>query len=358
MKKMTMNINITGEESTNNDFLLIFEKWKQRPNRLIIHDTFTGKEFEDIINTSIKEEYGNLETLTELLPDDDNYVYNQRVLLQITESIFASFVKNNMHSENFLVNDVCFYYKSQNEKESIDKIVLSLMNCIIDYVDDSDHKINVLNIVDNNLDLSPLFFEKSKFSLESLYNHKTIKEVKKIVKEMKSKDKGLTILYGDKGVGKTNLSKYISTKIDRLVVYVPLNTIESSINSSDFKTFLKKYNKCLLIVDDCEFLYNPMYGKHNYFSINVLQLIDSVISDDVNLQILLIFNVDEEDDIDSNLIDSNNLISVLEIEELESEVATELSKELGFNKKFKKNTRLVEVFHNNNKVEKNNLGFN
>ncbi len=353
-----MNINISSEESTNNDFLLIFDKWKQRPNRLIIHDTFTGKEFEEIITSLIKDEYGNLETLTELLPDDDNYIYNQRVLVQIDELIFASFVKHDMYSQNFLVNDLCFYYKTQNEKEVIDKIVQQLMNCIIDYVDDSEHKINVLSLVDNNLEVSPLFFEKSKFSLESLYNHKTIKEVKRTVKELKNKDKGLTILYGDKGVGKTNLSKYISTKVDRLVIYLPLNTIESSINSSDFRTFLKKYNKCLLIVDDCEFLYNPMYGKHNYFSVNVLQLIDSVVSDELDLQILLIFNVDEEDDIDSNLIDSNNLISIFEVEELESEVATELSKELGFNKKFKKNTRLVEVFHNNNKVEKNNLGFN
>jgi len=358
MKKMTMNINISSEESTNNDFLLIFDKWKQRPNRLIIHDTFTGKEFEEIITSLIKDEYGNLETLTELLPDDENYIYNQRVLVQIDELIFASFVKHDMYSQNFLVNDLCFYYKTQNEKEVIDKIVQQLMNCIIDYVDDSEHKINVLSLVDNNLEVSPLFFEKSKFSLESLYNHKTIKEVKRTVKELKNKDKGLTILYGDKGVGKTNLSKYISTKVDRLVIYLPLNTIESSINSSDFRTFLKKYNKCLLIVDDCEFLYNPMYGKHNYFSVNVLQLIDSVVSDELDLQILLIFNVDEEDDIDSNLIDSNNLISIFEVEELESEVATELSKELGFNKKFKKNTRLVEVFHNNNKVEKNNLGFN
>ncbi len=358
MKKMTMNINISSEESTNNDFLLIFDKWKQRPNRLIIHDTFTGKEFEEIITSLIKDEYGNLETLTELLPDDDNYIYNQRVLVQIDELIFASFVKHDMYSQNFLVNDLCFYYKTQNEKEVIDKIVQQLMNCIIDYVDDSEHKINVLSLVDNNLEVSPLFFEKSKFSLESLYNHKTIKEVKRTVKELKNKDKGLTILYGDKGVGKTNLSNYISTKVDRLVIYLPLNTIESSINSSDFRTFLKKYNKCLLIVDDCEFLYNPMYGKHNYFSVNVLQLIDSVVSDELDLQILLIFNVDEEDDIDSNLIDSNNLISIFEVEELESEVATELSKELGFNKKFKKNTRLVEVFHNNNKVEKNNLGFN
>ena len=81
----------------------------------------------------------------------------------IDELIFVNFVKHNMHSENFLVNDVCFYYKSQSEKESVDKILHSLMNCIIDYVDDSEHKINVLNIVENSLDLSPLFFEKSKF---------------------------------------------------------------------------------------------------------------------------------------------------------------------------------------------------
>jgi DNA replication protein DnaC len=351
-----MNINITSEESTNNDFLIIFDKWKERPNRLIIHDTFIGKDFEEVVSKNIQEKCGKDNTLTELLPSGDDYVHNQRVLLQVEEFIFISFVKMNMFTENFLINDLCFYFKSESQKETVNKIINELSICIVDYEDDTIDKINVLESVGGNLELSPLLFEKSTYSLESLYNHKSIKKVKKLIKEIKDTSKGLSIIYGDKGVGKTNLSKYISSKIDRLVIYVPINMVDSSINSSEFRSFLKKYSKCFLIVDDCEFLYNPIYGKNNYFSSNILQLVDSVVSEQLELQVLLIFNVDNEDEIDECLLDSNNLLDVINIEELDSEVATELSKELGFNKKIKNDTRLVDVFKNNLHTEKNNIG--
>jgi hypothetical protein len=82
-------------------------------------------------------------------------------------------------------------------------------------------------------------------------------------------------------------------------------------------------------------------------------LVDGFLSDGLNLHILLIFN-DIEEDIDENILDCNCLIDNIEFDELESDVATDLSKSLGHNKKYKDSKRLVDVVRNvkSDKVEK------
>lgn len=353
---MPLNINVNSEESSNNDFLIVFDAWGQRPNRIIIHDTFIGNDFENLISKLTAKEYRNLTTLTELLPNNDTYTYNQRVLIEVNENIFLSFVKVNLYTENYLIDDLCIYYKSQEQKSELDNFIQEISDCIVDQVESDIEKINTLEIVGSNLELSPIFFQKSDYTIETLYSTKSLKRVKKLIKNIKSLDKGLSIIYGDKGVGKTNLSKYISSKVDRISIYIPINLVESSINNPEFRNFIKKYDRPLLIIDDCEFLYNPIYGKTNYFSSNIIQLVDGFLSDELQLQILLLFNVEDEEDLDDILLDSNSLIDSVEIDYIDAEQSTELSKEIGHNKKYKNSSRLVDVFKNNSDTKKNNIG--
>jgi hypothetical protein len=94
-------------------------------------------------------------------------------------------------------------------------------------------------------------------------------------------------------------------------------------------------------------------SKINPFTNNILQLVDGFLSDNLNLQIILLFNEIEED-LDNDLLDSNSLIDVLEITNLDAEIATDLSKNLGNNKKYKESVRLIEVVQNKkfDKIEK------
>ena len=58
--------------------------------------------------------------------------------------------------------------------------------------------------------------------------------------------------------------------------------------------------------------------------------------------------------LDENLLECNNLLNVIDFELLDSDTATELSKSIGDNKKFKDETKLVDVF--NFKKDKNIKG--
>ena len=89
------------------------------------------------------------------------------------------------------------------------------------------------------------------------------------------------------------------------------------------------------------------------FSNNIMIFVDGFLSDNLNLLVILIFN-DLEEDIDENILDCNSLLDVIEVDDLDSELATELSKNLGYNKKYKDSIRLIDVVQNKkmDKIEK------
>jgi hypothetical protein len=342
---MNMNININEDDSSLNDFLTIFDSIKSRPNRFILHDRFSGKEFSDIIESFYSSELEK-NILTEYIPSDDNYIINEKVFLKIAENIWISYVIVNKQLEDFIINEVCFYYKNILQKDDIEEMVNKITECIVDY-EDNINKLNTLSINNNIIDLEPLLMEEE-FDIENMYSDSVSKNIEKLIKNIKKEKKGLSILTGERGLGKTNICKYIVSKTDRISIFIPNNMIEQTINSPDFKNFLSKFDKALIIIDDCEFLYNPVYGKLSYFSNNILQLVDGLMSDHLNIHFLLVFNTDE-DELDDSLIECNSLIDIINFELLTSDMATELSKSLGINKKYKNNTRLIDVINSKKK---------
>jgi len=344
-----MNININRDDSGINDFLIIFDSMKSRPSRVILHDRFSGKEFNDIIESFISSEILEKNFLTEYIPSDDNYIINEKVLLQIDENIWISYLVMNKQSEDYIINEVCFYYRSVEQQDHIEKMVVQMTECIVDYEDESN-KINTLSMnSDNLIDLEPLLI--SEIDTENMYSDVVIKKIDKLVKVIKKDSKGLSIFIGEKGLGKTNMCKYVASKVDKMSIFIPNNMIEQTVNSPDFKRFLSRFEKTLVIIDDCEFLYNPVFGRMNHFTNSILQLVDGFMSEHLNTHFLLVFNTTEEE-LDENLLDCNNLIDVVEFDMLSSEMATELSKSLGINKKHKNETRLLDVV---NSKKKNNI---
>jgi hypothetical protein len=346
-----MNISINKDDSNINDFLLIFESIGYRPNRIVIHDTFSGSDFDKIMSD---ENAVNQNSVTEFIPNDNDYLVNEKNLVKIDNDIWISYVILNKNSETYIINDVVFFFKKE-EQEKIDNIFNKLSECLVDYGKDHFDKINSLSVNNGVLELEPIFFSPQKY-ISSMYNIETLNRIEKLVKKFKKSNFGLSILYGQRGTGKTYISKYLASKIDRISIYIPTNMIEQSINNPEFKNFIKKYDKCLLIIDNCEFLYNPVYGKMNHFTNSVLEMVDGFLSEHLGVQILLIFNVEDTQDIDSNLIECNNIIDIIDFDYLDQELVNELSKKIGINKKYKENVLLNDVFKKNKTQNKIKIG--
>jgi hypothetical protein len=133
--------------------------------------------------------------------------------------------------------------------------------------------------------------------------------------------------------------------------------IEHTINNPEFRKFIKKYEKPILVVDDCEMFFGDIYSKSSIFSNNVLQMVDGFLSDTMNANLILIMNIDDEDEIDPSLLECNNLIEVVEFTKLTVEESNDLAKSLGSNKKYKVESSVVDIVNKRTSDEEITIGF-
>ena len=345
-----LKLNINDDNYNLSDWMIIYEKIGQRPNKIIVHDTFVTKLFLEVIS---QEEEKN--GLKELLPSEDDYIINEKILSKIYGDIWISYVIIDQGSDNSIINDVCFYYKDQEIESKIFETIDKLSNCVVDFEKDSFNKFNTLTISSNSLELEPVYFDTELIDPETKYNDEIIKKCDKLIKKIKKSQNGISILCGEKGLGKTSMAKYITSKSDRMGVFIPNNMIDITINNPEFKNFLRKFEKIMIIIDDCEFLTNSQFIKISAFSNNLIQLVDGFLSETLNIQVLLIFNEIEEE-IDENILEANSLLDCIEFDRLQPKLATELSKSIGNNKKYKESVKLVHVVKNKNESQFEKIG--
>lgn len=344
-----LNLNIHSEINNDADFLILFNKFGTRPNKIVIHDMFTAVEFEKIIQPKSEENI-----LSELIPVEDGYITNEKVFVELENEIWCSYIRVDKNSDNYIIDDVSFYFKDLSKEPEAQKLIAKLYNCVIDYGTNNINKFSTIRVGENSMDLEPVNIDIESIEIDNRYSEKTIKKVDKLIKKIKKTERGISIFSGDRGLGKTTMSKYLANKIDRMVLFIPNNMIDITINNPEFSSFLSKFEKLLIIIDDCEVLCHNQFVKISNFSNNINQLVDGFLAETLNIHFLLIFN--DEESIDDNLIDSNSFITNIYFDYLEPGLATDLSKNLKFNKKYKEPTRLVDIVKNNKNEKSDKIG--
>lgn len=346
-----MKINYTSDSKEINWFLFCLDKFGKLPNTFILHDMFIGKNFIE----SIKSE--EINSVIELL-DSEEKIINQKSLHKISDSIYISFIELEKNTDEFFVTEVVFYYSEKSDLEIINSIIDTLNNVKIEenfFEEPKKSKLNVVSIAPDRLFLQHIDLNmEDKVSPEEKYPQEVLKNFKKLKKKIKNSKKGLSIFYGERGLGKTEMVKHLISELDKTSIFIPSNSLDLTINNPDFKNLLNK--DMLLIIDDCEFFSNVQISKMNFITNNVIQLVDGLLSDHLNLHIILIFNEESIDDIDENVLDCNNLLETIEFKELDVEMSKELSKTLGFNKKYKTPQRLVDVVNSRSCDSKIKMG--
>lgn len=343
MNKTQFNININRDEPTLNDFLFCWSKFGSRPNKIVVYNTYSTTEF----NLILSEMSSDKNVLTEIIPDGDDYLINDKLFAKVDDGLYISYVQIDRNSDNSIVNELCFIYKGDDESKKVQEIIEKLNSCLIDFCEEQSNRINTLSIGPNGLEIDPVnLMDTDLDNVELFYHHKTFKGVKKLVKSIKKSKKGLSILYGQRGTGKTSMINYLSTSIDKMIIFVPNNMIDATINNPEFKRFLRRYPSPIIVLDDCEMMFNESYNKSNILVNNLIQLVDGFLSDSIEAHIITLFNVDSDNEIDHSLLDCNNLIDVVEFNKLTGEESTDLSKYLDKSKKYKSHTRLIDIVKN------------
>jgi hypothetical protein len=351
----TLNLNVNKDDAELNDFLHCWEQFESRPNKIVIHNTYSTSLFIEVLNTYITDR----NFFTEVLPDDEGFIINDKMFVKTTDNIYCSYIVIDRKHENSIINEVTFFYKLEDDFETIQEIVEKLNSCTVNFEEDQSNKLSTIALSSTSgLEIEPI--DMSEFDLDNFslyYAKQTGKDINKLIKEIKKSNKGLSILHGERGTGKTSVINYLASKLDRIVIFIPNNMIEHTINNPEFRKFLKRYSKPVIIIDDCEMLFHEYFTKSNMFSNNLLQMVDGFLSDSMEVNIIAIFNVEDEDEIDHSLLESNNLIRVIEFDYLSTEEAKELSEYLGNNKQYKNKTSVLDIIRNKKPKESKEFGF-
>lgn len=347
-----LNINVNKDEPELNDFLYCWKEFGNRPNKLVINNNYSGGLFIDVIENHKKDDH----VIIEITPSEEKMIFNEKSFCKLDNDIYCSFIILDKKGENSIVSEVVFYFANKTNLDKIQSIVEELNSCLLDFCEESTNNLNTITLAQTGLEIEPVETSVDLECFEMFYSKKTMKEITKLTKSIKKSNKGLSILFGERGVGKTSVVSYLASKLDRIVIFIPNNMIENTINNSEFRRFLKRYDRPIIVIDDCEMLLNEFFNKSNIFSNNLLQMIDGLLSDSIEANVVAIFNVEKEDEIDHSLIECNNLLKLVEFEKLHSDEATELSDYLGHKKKIKNKSRLIDIIKNQDTDNTNQMG--
>jgi hypothetical protein len=205
-------------------------------------------------------------------------------------------------------------------------------------------EIKILINSDSGIDTMSMKINQAKLSITDNYND-DFKEVHQtILKRLLTKnDKGLVLLHGKPGTGKTSYIRYLLSALKKEVIFLPPN-MANAITNPNLISILVDNPNSVFVIEDAE---NIIIDRNKNGSSPVsalLNISDGLLSDCLNIQIVCSFNTDISK-VDSALMRKGRLIAKYEFKELEVEKANALSKKLGYDANFIAPMTLASIYN-------------
>jgi len=206
---------------------------------------------------------------------------------------------------------------------------------------------NIALVIQTNRGYDTTSFElpKQKLDIELGYG-KSFKPIhEKIIHKLNErKSKGLVLLHGTPGTGKTHYLKYLASKIkNKRVLFIP-PFLADFITSPEMTPFLIQNAGSVLFIEDAEkVITDRNTGGGNGVS-NILNITDGILSDILNIQIVATFNMDKKK-IDEALLRKGRLIAEHKFDALPTDDSQALIDHLGFDYKTDKPMTLTEIYN-------------
>ena len=156
---------------------------------------------------------------------------------------------------------------------------------------------------------------KPRLSIEDNYNDDFAEIHQTIIKRLSKKnDKGLVLLHGKPGTGKTSYIRYLISSLKKNVIFLPPN-MAGAITNPDLISILIDNPNSIFVIEDAENIVIDRSRNGRSPVSALLNISDGLLSDCLNIQIICSFNTDISR-IDSALMRKGRLIAKYEFKEL------------------------------------------
>ena len=183
-----------------------------------------------------------------------------------------------------------------------------------------------------------------KFSIEKYYKDDFKPIHDHIVDNLKKNESGLYLFHGEPGTGKTTYIKYLSTLLNRDMIYVPVAFIDSLVDPSFLPALLKKRHSVLVIEDAEKALLAREPGDSSSLVSAILNITDGIMGNVFSISVIATYN-SRRQDIDKALLRKGRLKGEYQFDKLSIEQCQTIIDENKINFKATEPMTLAEIFN-------------
>lgn len=189
-------------------------------------------------------------------------------------------------------------------------------------------EINLITRGEYGLELSKMEVKRTNTKLDLFYEDEFLDIHKTVIRRLNRKeDKGIVLLHGLPGTGKTTYLRYLVGKIKKRVLFIPPDMAAQIANPELVRLLIDNPNSVLVIEDAENIITQRQAGSDSAVS-NLLNISDGLLSDFLNVQIVCTFN-SNMNIVDQALLRKGRLIASYEFKKLSVKKAQALSDHLG-----------------------------
>ncbi|MDB5197236.1 MAG: ATPase [Flaviaesturariibacter sp.] len=203
-------------------------------------------------------------------------------------------------------------------------------------------EINLIVANSRGLELKALEIKKTKLDIDLFYED-DFKEVDEVIQKRlnKKEDKGIVLLHGLPGTGKTTYLRYLIGKIKKRVLFMSPG-IATNITNPDFVDLLVNNPNTVIVIEDAENIIMDRRTSGSSAVSNLLNISDGLLSDFLNVQLICTFN-SSLTLVDEALMRKGRLIAKYEFGKLGIEKAKRLSQHFGMGTTVTKSMTIAEI---------------
>lgn len=253
-------------------------------------------------------------------------------------------------------NGVCLLFTEKTRR--VNKLMDYFIGLVIPKLrEDEKGHLNILVRSNNGYYLEPKKINCPEIDFSVNYNE-DFEPIHKLMIEKLSVDnsKGLFLLHGEAGTGKTTYIRYLINNLKKKVIYIPPN-MANAISDPDLIKFFMQNSNSVLVIEDAENILAKRASSSVQAVSNILNLTDGLLSDVANIQVVATFNTNILN-IDEALLRKGRLIAKYEFTKLEEKRVKKLGEKLGV--KINNKNTLADIYNSQEtsfEKKKNSIGF-